>query len=1117
MNATPRIFFVAATAAYLALVASPLWGQVAPAASAGAGPETTVKLDPFSVSADSDVGFVAASSLAGGRIATALKDTPVAYSVVTKEFLEAFNITDASQATNFTPNATMAQGDGTGNTMGNSDAALVKVRGYAANTPTRNFFPYASSADSFNLDRIDMARGANAVLFGAGGLAGTVNSVTKQATLGREVRDVRVSVGSWNRYRLTADFNQPINDKLALRTNLLWASGDTWRDREWDDKEGVHLAGIYKLNSKFTIRGEFEYLKTERLQALANYKDQLVGWDGKFHSTGPNPALTPAQLAEYGVVRAPFSFVMRPEYGGVAMNFQDRFRTNAAAYNANPANTGRINGVPIRTIGFSLGGVNNGQLVADVWDTPKGDRFTPALSGSYFHVPSRYEGAIWSDSGHDRPTFMESGRDAAVYFTYTPTDMLSFELAGDVNAPLIFGNNVGRRGMQVLSVDIDKTLPNGEPNPMFLHPYSQYLNYNSKRDGYNSNVRFQGVYVKSTRFGKLQFGVMGGAQEVFEKRRQTQLLLNLHHLAVDARVFADGAELNEYALYNRQYLDDVNRPAPVNTVRPVTVYDPIRRQQYSTNTVWVHDTKFENNTDSHRRNKYAQAALNVDLLRNRLVLIGAFRRDYTFVSRDGVVFPGYNLPGWDGTTLLWRQHAPADYDNLTYIPKNAAGAAIGPLQPALARPRTVITQINGPAPQYANDRFQDDYNTRDVRAYANSSTFGAVINVNRWLGVYANRSSTFNVGSISYDAFLRLIPPTASKSDDVGIRLTLPNGRLAVSMGWFHAYQPGAALRIATSSNFITDYNAIANAPVVGDFSPGGQNIRGARVMSTNTASVVTNDTNGYELEVTANLTSNWRLILNGGITNAFQSRAFEDLLAFFPANDAITRQILADTGILINPANNQAYINPALDDPTMINQTRVQPVVNAWNDLQNNVIPSISGNLSAKQKVFGQTPVVGNIATDYRIRTGKFRGLRFGVSMNYRGKQYVGNRGADTLPDPSNPLAEIDDPKVDAFTMVEAPSWYRTSGTLSYTMRLNEGRRFAPKTIQFDLVIDNLTNRNVPMYQLTGTGTSNSTSAGAIQVPIGGDITKPGRTSIPGNVSYPTPRNLMLSAKLNF
>src|SRR4051812_1532409 len=84
-------------AAMSALGVSQMFGQAAPAAPTGTQ-EEAIKLDPFNVAADSDVGFVAASSLAGGRIASALKDTPVAYSVITKEFLDAFNVQDVVEA-----------------------------------------------------------------------------------------------------------------------------------------------------------------------------------------------------------------------------------------------------------------------------------------------------------------------------------------------------------------------------------------------------------------------------------------------------------------------------------------------------------------------------------------------------------------------------------------------------------------------------------------------------------------------------------------------------------------------------------------------------------------------------------------------------------------------------------------------------------------------------------------------------------------------------------------------------------------------------------------------------------------------------------------------------------
>ena len=41
--------------------------------------EDTLVLTPFTVDARRDLGFVAASALAGGRLAVDLKDTPVAY------------------------------------------------------------------------------------------------------------------------------------------------------------------------------------------------------------------------------------------------------------------------------------------------------------------------------------------------------------------------------------------------------------------------------------------------------------------------------------------------------------------------------------------------------------------------------------------------------------------------------------------------------------------------------------------------------------------------------------------------------------------------------------------------------------------------------------------------------------------------------------------------------------------------------------------------------------------------------------------------------------------------------------------------------------------------------
>src|SRR3954469_4091758 len=336
MKTNPRKLLLLATAVTTVGVRS-LFGQAAPPPSTTGGDEGTVKLDPFNVNANSDVGFVATNSLAGGRMTMALKDTPVAYSVLTSEFLDAFNITDAGKASDFSVNTNQYVGDGLQGTSGNT-TVVVRIRGQAANQPTRNFFPYNIASDTYNVDRLDFARGANSTLFGAGGSAGTLNTVTKQALTTKTIREVRAQVGSWDRYRMTVDLNQPLSDKAAVRTNLLWQSNNTWRMREWERRKGISLAGTYNFSPKFSVRAEAEYRTTDKATGTNRAKDQTSAWNGTFTPSGPDPTMSAAQMAIYGVSRSVQRFVIDGDNRNVAYNIQNRFQTKNAQYNATTPN-----------------------------------------------------------------------------------------------------------------------------------------------------------------------------------------------------------------------------------------------------------------------------------------------------------------------------------------------------------------------------------------------------------------------------------------------------------------------------------------------------------------------------------------------------------------------------------------------------------------------------------------------------------------------------------------------------------------------------------------------------------------------------------------------------------
>jgi hypothetical protein len=142
---------------------------------------------------------------------------------------------------------------------------------------------------------------------------------------------------------------------------------------------------------------------------------------------------------------------------------------------------------------------------------------------------------------------------------------------------------------------------------------------------------------------------------------------------------------------------------------------------------------------------------------------------------------------------------------------------------------------------------------------------------------------------------------------------------------------------------------------------------------------------------------------------------------------------------------------------------------------------------------------VTGNIFSDYTIQSGRFKNVRFGGGVNYRGREVIGFRGADTIRNPANATGAIDDPSVDAFTPVYRPSYYTATAMFGYSRRIFE------YPVRFDLRIENLLDEDVPLYYNT------------VQRPVGGDLSNPSRVATPNLFSYITPRNFMFTMSVNF
>lgn len=196
-----------------------------------ASDEEIVVLSPFEVTASESTGYVATTTLAGSRINTQLKDVGSAVSVITSEFLRDTGATDnktllqyatatevGSIGGNFIRATSSNQQEENTFTTPNTNT---RVRGLSAADNTRNFFMSEIPWDAYNVDRVDMQRGPNSILFGMGSPAGIINSTTKTAQF-RNAGEAEVRFGSNGTNRASLDINQQlVANELAVRVALL--------------------------------------------------------------------------------------------------------------------------------------------------------------------------------------------------------------------------------------------------------------------------------------------------------------------------------------------------------------------------------------------------------------------------------------------------------------------------------------------------------------------------------------------------------------------------------------------------------------------------------------------------------------------------------------------------------------------------------------------------------------------------------------------------------------------------------------------------------------------------------------------------------------------------------
>ena len=269
------------------------------AASSSSKGESVVQLSPFEVTSNSDVGYQATDTLSGSRMNTPLKDIAASISVFTEEFIKDINATDLKEvmayANNFQPDLDDAGSFGdnsSGNSVMGSALGSSRVRGLPVDI-ARNYFKWQNSTDTYNIGRVEDARGPNSVLFGIGNAGGIINVATKQAVLKRPMREISLSGGSFSSWRATLDVNQPLGDRVAVRFNAVANRTRYLEPYRYSESRRAHLAAKYEITPWLTARVEYEKGEVEANSGrLTGVFDSVVPWlnAGRplFTATAPN-------------------------------------------------------------------------------------------------------------------------------------------------------------------------------------------------------------------------------------------------------------------------------------------------------------------------------------------------------------------------------------------------------------------------------------------------------------------------------------------------------------------------------------------------------------------------------------------------------------------------------------------------------------------------------------------------------------------------------------------------------------------------------------------------------------------------------------------------------------
>ena len=820
---------------------APSGANVRPAAS----DSETVTLSPFTVSTDKDSGYAATETLAGTRMRTNLRDVGASLTVLTPEFLQDLGVNSFEQALLYTPSVDSTEGDNTdanrasGTQLRFGTGQSYSIRGFNSNTGNQSishdFFPALEPTDDYNLERVTLALGPNALLIGVGNPQGTAVTSTKRAQLQNQKTTVLLQVDRWGSQRAALDYNQPlIKDKLAVRINLLHDQHREFRRYEGKDQERLTLSLTAKPlpNTRITLNHESYSLHINASSLMWGFNGNAVRWVAagrptvNFLSAGQTWTATRAYLDANGnripvapgvvnvdgFVRAKADF----DPNGALGQLGSMAQTWVVGLNlTNPMVNMRYQG-QLQTGMFS--GISSANYQSkNPWD----------MLG--LTKDANLNGGTWDD-----PSSLEQGRWTQFLIEQKLADGLYFELGANLAK---HNRQFAPNNFTVIDIDPNRYLPNGALNPGYLVPFNesaaaQYREQFDHSSAYRATLSYELDLTKINRWlGK--HNVSGLYQ--YSREFSNQDLLRVMNLATVGRTGSGWSP------------DTTNASSVLRT-----------RTYFVNGNVPIFPDEMQAKNNLALLNSYGQE---IGATANEAAPINLALRPFQYPAQNGSTDGSLSLgwmAKWFKDTLVtvagYRRDATKSYNApivRDVIDPAIPGAAANPLSQFYELSRNVPLNT-----------------VPTVTSTGITRTYSAVYHTPlSWLSLTYNRSSNFlpNTNASAMNPLGEPLPNASGKTEDYGVRMFFWHGKLSLGLNRFttsannqtqnaNGYLAGA---IGILRTLRANYQTAGDSHFAGMAASLPLEIGGAADVWNYTAS-------GYEMNVIFNPSPKWRIALTG-------------------------------------------------------------------------------------------------------------------------------------------------------------------------------------------------------------------------------------------------------------